>query len=78
MGIAPSLYAATVSPSSITGATPKDTNEKRHHLNDGKGFTNPWVSEASHRRRLSTMPANHLLLNRLVGETSLVLLLGLQ
>ena len=38
------LYAATVSPASITGGEPEDAREKLHHLGGGKGFTNPWVS----------------------------------
>ena len=42
-GIAASLYAATISSPSITGAVPEESKEKRHHLKDGKGFTNPWV-----------------------------------
>ncbi len=42
-GIAASLYAATISPASVTGAEPEEAKDKRHHLKDGKGFTNPWV-----------------------------------
>lgn len=38
------LYAATVSPASITGGEPEDARDKLHHLGKGKGFTNPWVS----------------------------------
>lgn len=38
------LYAATISTSSLTGAVPEEAKEKRHHLKDGKGFTNPWES----------------------------------
>lgn len=38
------LYAATVSPASITGGEPEDARDKLHHLGEGKGFTNPWVS----------------------------------
>ena len=38
------LYAATVSPASITGGQPEDARDKLHHLGNGKGFTNPWVS----------------------------------
>ncbi len=41
---AAALYAATVSSSQITGAVPGEIKEKRHHLKDGKGFTNPWDS----------------------------------
>ena len=40
---AASLYAATISSATITGAVPEEAKEKRHHLKDGKGFTNPWV-----------------------------------
>lgn len=43
-GTAAALYAATVSPASITGAVPEDAKGKQHHLKDGKGFTNPWDS----------------------------------
>ena len=41
---AAALYAATVSSSTIAGATPEEAKEKRHHLQDGKGFINPWDS----------------------------------
>ena len=41
---AAALYAATVSSSTIAGATPEEAKEKRHHLKDGKGFENPWDS----------------------------------
>lgn len=41
---AAALYAATVSSSAITGATPEGAKEKRHHVKDGKGFVNPWDS----------------------------------
>ena len=41
---AAALYAATVSSSSIAGATPEEASEKRHHLKGAKGFTNPWDS----------------------------------
>ncbi|KAL8989414.1 MAG: hypothetical protein Q9177_001700 [Variospora cf. flavescens] len=42
-GTAALLYAA-VSPASVTGAVPEEAKDKRHHLKDGKGFTNPWDS----------------------------------
>ena len=38
------LYAATVSPASISSGEPEDARDKLHHLGEGKGFTNPWVS----------------------------------
>ena len=38
------LYAATVSPASIAGGEPEDARDKLHHLGEGKGFINPWVS----------------------------------
>ena len=38
------LYAVTVNLSTLTGAVPEEAKEKRHHLKDGKGFTNPWES----------------------------------
>lgn len=37
------LYAAVSNPAQI-GATPEDAADKRHHLKNGKGFTNPWDS----------------------------------
>ena len=40
---AASLYVATISPASITGAVPEEAQGKEHHLKDGKGFRNPWV-----------------------------------
>ena len=43
-GTAAVLYAATISNASITGAVPEESKERRHHLKDGKGFTNPWDS----------------------------------
>lgn len=43
-GTAAALYAATISASSITGAVPEEAKDKKHHLKDGKGFTNPWES----------------------------------
>lgn len=43
-GTAAALYAVTVSSSSITGAVPEEAQDKKHHLKDGKGFTNPWES----------------------------------
>lgn len=41
---AAALYAVTVSSSTVTGATPEEAKDKRHHLKDGKGFINPWDS----------------------------------
>ena len=38
------LYAATEGPTSIVGSEPEEAKDKRHHLKDGKGFTNPWES----------------------------------
>lgn len=43
-GISAALYAATISASSVTNAVPDEASDKRHHLKDGKGFTNPWDS----------------------------------
>lgn len=42
------LYAATISSASVTGAQPEDAKDKTHHLKDGKGFNNPWVSNGLH------------------------------
>ena len=41
---ATALYAATISTSLITSAVPEEAKDKKHHLKDGKGFTNPWDS----------------------------------
>ncbi|KAI9875588.1 MAG: hypothetical protein M1830_008227 [Pleopsidium flavum] len=41
---AAALYAATISSSSTIGAVPDEAKDKKHHLKDGKGFTNPWES----------------------------------
>ncbi|KAI9729431.1 MAG: hypothetical protein M1834_006812 [Cirrosporium novae-zelandiae] len=38
------LYSATVNPTAIFGAVPDDAKDKKHHLKDHKGFTNPWNS----------------------------------
>ncbi|KAI9821404.1 MAG: hypothetical protein M1832_003411 [Thelocarpon impressellum] len=35
---------AVVSETPRAGVTPEDAKERRHHLKDGKGFTNPWDS----------------------------------
>ncbi|KAL9638452.1 MAG: hypothetical protein Q9204_001494 [Flavoplaca sp. TL-2023a] len=43
-GTAAALYAATVSPASITGGVPEEAKDKKHHLKNGKGFDNPWDS----------------------------------
>lgn len=43
-GTAAALYAATISASPITGAVPEEAKDKKHHLQDGKGFKNPWES----------------------------------
>ena len=51
-GTAASLYAVTVSTSSISGAVPEEAKDKRHHLKDGKGFTNPWVRAVPNYRKL--------------------------
>jgi N-acyl-phosphatidylethanolamine-hydrolysing phospholipase D len=42
-GIGASLYAVVSSPTQIA-AQPEGTEEKAHHLKNGKGFTNPWDS----------------------------------
>lgn len=38
------VYACTYSKPSSLSATPENTEEKPHHLKDGKGFANPWES----------------------------------
>ena len=48
-GTAAALYAATISPASITGSEPQEAKDKRHHLKDGKGFDNPWERYTSLR-----------------------------
>jgi N-acyl-phosphatidylethanolamine-hydrolysing phospholipase D len=37
------LYAAVSNPAQVA-AKPEEADEKRHHLKNGKGFTNPWDS----------------------------------
>ena len=44
MNTSAALYAVTVSAASNTAATPEDAKDKKHHLKDGQGFTNPWDS----------------------------------
>ncbi|KAF2852803.1 Metallo-hydrolase/oxidoreductase [Plenodomus tracheiphilus IPT5] len=44
-GVIAGLYAAVSNPAVSLGLTqPEEAKEKRHHLNGGKGFTNPWDS----------------------------------
>ena len=38
------LLYATVSNVTATAATPESAKDKKHHLEDGKGFVNPWDS----------------------------------
>lgn len=38
------LYAATITNPTTAGNVPEDSKAKKHHLKDGKGFTNPWDS----------------------------------
>ncbi|KAL3420780.1 N-acyl-phosphatidylethanolamine-hydrolyzing phospholipase D [Phlyctema vagabunda] len=42
-GIAAALYACTVSPPAALGAVPEDSEERTHHLKNGR-FANPWDS----------------------------------
>lgn len=42
-GIGAGLYAVVSNPAQI-GTQPEEAAEKRHHLKNGKGFTNPWDS----------------------------------
>ncbi|CAA9966750.1 N-acyl-phosphatidylethanolamine-hydrolyzing phospholipase D [Pyrenophora teres f. maculata] len=42
-GIGMGLYAAVSNPAQIA-SQPEEAAEKRHHLKNGKGFTNPWDS----------------------------------
>jgi hypothetical protein len=37
------LYAVVSNPAQIA-AQPEDARDKKHHLKNGKGFTNPWES----------------------------------
>lgn len=37
------LYAVVSNPAQIA-TQPEEAAEKRHHLKNGKGFTNPWDS----------------------------------
>ncbi|KAL9074154.1 MAG: hypothetical protein Q9157_004483 [Trypethelium eluteriae] len=38
------LYAAVSAPAQAIGAKPEEAKELRHHLQNGKGFINPWPS----------------------------------
>jgi hypothetical protein len=37
------LYAVVSNPAQVA-ARPEEADEKKHHLKNGKGFTNPWDS----------------------------------
>ncbi|KAI9885928.1 MAG: hypothetical protein M1823_002254 [Watsoniomyces obsoletus] len=43
-GTVTALLSATVAQTSQPGTEPEEARERRHHLKDGKGFTNPWDS----------------------------------
>ena len=43
-GTVAAALTATVSETPRWGVSPSDAKSKRHHLKDGKGFTNPWDS----------------------------------
>ncbi|MCJ1360977.1 hypothetical protein MMC16_000072 [Acarospora aff. strigata] len=64
---AAALYAATISSSALSGAVPEDTKDKKHHLKDGKGFTNPWDSWRE-MGAWSIMKA--LIMRRLTGQSN--------
>ena len=38
------IYVCAISSPAALGAVPEDSEEKKHHLKGGKGFTNPWES----------------------------------
>lgn len=38
------MLTATVAQTPRPGIEPEEAKERRHHLKDGKGFTNPWDS----------------------------------
>lgn len=42
-GIGAGLYAVVSNPAQMA-AKPEEADQKRHHLKNGKGFTNPWES----------------------------------
>ena len=42
-GLGAGLYAVVSNPASV-GAKPEEADEKAHHLENGKGFINPWDS----------------------------------
>lgn len=44
IGSSATLYAVTTSPAQILGAKPKEAGQLKHHLQNGKGFVNPWDS----------------------------------
>ena len=41
---AAALYSFTMSSPVALGAVPEDSPAKKHHVKNGKGFTNPWES----------------------------------
>ncbi|KAL8636558.1 MAG: hypothetical protein Q9228_006056 [Teloschistes exilis] len=43
-GTAAALYAATIAPASVAAMIPEEAMDKPHHLQNGKGFHNPWDS----------------------------------
>ena len=43
-GTITAMLTATVAQTPRPGIEPEEAKERRHHLKDGKGFTNPWDS----------------------------------
>lgn len=43
-GAITAMLTATIAQTPRPGAEPEEAKERRHHLKDGKGFTNPWDS----------------------------------
>lgn len=41
------LYASTIASSQLLGAKPEEADDKKHHLQNSKGFQNPWDSYIS-------------------------------
>ena len=57
------LYAATISPASISGEVPEEAREKRHHLSNG--FINPWDSW---KEMSGPTIMGHMLVRKLKGQ----------
>ncbi|KAI9793408.1 MAG: hypothetical protein M1816_000300 [Peltula sp. TS41687] len=43
-GAITAMLTATIAQTPRPGVEPEEAKERRHHLKDGNGFTNPWES----------------------------------